>query len=693
MSVTTVRSPADALGLRPAPGSSTQPPGATVVPGGVHFAVNSSTAHGMRLVLLDPADGGVVAELPFPPAFRVGTVFTMTVQGLAPGRFHYGFRVEYGDGATSPVILDPYAKSLAGAGEWGERPRYRCVIPDEAPFDWAGDRPPRVPDDELVLYETHLRGYTRHESAGVHRPGTYAGLREKIPYLRRLGVNCVELLPVFEFDETDNTYTSPATGQPLHNFWGYNTVGFFTPKAGYAVDQRPGGPQRELKELVRELHRAGIEVVLDVVFNHTAEGDHRGPTLSFRALDEAAFYLLGPDGAPVNITGTGNTVNGNHPLTRAFILDCLRYWVTEYHVDGFRFDMASVLARGTDGELLANPPLLEAIAHDPVLAHRRLIAEATDAAGSYQVGTFPSYHRWGEWNMRYRDAIRRFLLARPGSTAEFATRLVGSPDLYAGRGAVPSVNYITCHDGLTLADWTSYDRRHNEANGEGGLDGIPDEESWNCGHEGPTDRQDIRELRERQARGALLLLFASQGIPMLLAGDEFARTQDGNNNTYGQDTPVGWVDWSFADSHGGRLRFTERCLAFRRAHRVLRRTAHPDDRARHNWAYPQVSWHGERPWEPDWSPGSTLLSVLLYDRGQDGDVDCVHLAANTGSVPRELELPEAPPGTRWHLFADTGAAEGRDAYRPGTEPESGRRLLLAAHAMAALVARPVPPGG
>ncbi|MFF2430882.1 glycogen debranching protein [Streptomyces mirabilis] len=644
-----------------------RPPGASITPDGVNFAVHAAGARGMRLVLMRAADGTAEAELPFPDGGRFGTVFTMTVPDLDPDRFHYGYRVEYASGELSPILLDPYAKELAGAGNWGERPQYRsAVLADD--FGWGEDRSPRIPQNELIVYEVHVRGYTRHASSEVAQPGTYAGLREKIPYLQSLGVNCVELLPVFEFDETDNTYMSPETGEPLRNFWGYNSVGFFAPKASYAADATPGGTARELKALVKALHAAGIAVILDVVYNHTAEGDHRGPTQSLRGLDESAYYLLDARGRPVNLTATGNTVNCNHPVTRELILDSLRYWATEYRVDGFRFDMAAILTRGTHGEPLPDPPLVEAIARDPVLAHCTLIAEASDAAGSYQVGSFPGYGRWSEWNMRYRDAIRRLLLGRPGSVAEFATRLVGSPDLYAGRGATPSVNYITCHDGLTLADWTSYDRRHNEANGEDGRDGIPDEESWNCGHEGPTDDPAILRLRAQQERNALLLLFTSQGVPMLLAGDEFGRTQHGNNNAYGQDGPIGWVDWGMLGTQAGLARFTRRCIALRRAHPVLRRAAHPDGTVRAGVPYPAVSWHGEQPWQPDWSPSSTLLAAVLYLERTDGPPDCVYLAVNTGDSERTVQVPAPPRGLAWHVFADTGSSADLDGHEAGEEP-------------------------
>lgn len=663
-----------------------RPLGAIPVPGGVNFAFHASGVRAAWLVLMDVADGATVAELPFPESGRFGTLFTAIVRRLDIDRFHYGYRVEYTSGGLSPVLLDPYATELSGAGEWGQRPRYRCAVAPHD-FDWGDDRPPRIPHGDLIIYETHVRGYTRHPSAAVTRPGTYAGLSEKIHYLSELGVNCVELLPVFEFDETDNTYVSPSTGEPLRNFWGYNSVGFFAPKAGYASRTGQGAASRELKSLVKTMHTAGIAVILDVVYNHTAEGDHRGPTLSLRGLDESAYYLLDDAGRPLNLTATGNTVNCNHPVTRTLILDSLRHWATEYRIDGFRFDMAAILTRGTSGRPLLDPPLIEAIAGDPALAHCVLIAEATDAAGVHQVGSFPAYGRWSEWNMRYRDAIRRFLLGRPGSAGEFATRLVGSPDLYRERGATASVNYITCHDGLTLADWTSYDHRHNEPNGEDGRDGIPDEESWNCGQEGPTDDPAVLRLRAQQARNALLLLLTSHGVPMLLAGDEFGRTQHGNNNTYGQDGPLGWVDWNHSAAQTGLLGFTRRAIALRQAHPVLRRTVHPDSQSAPGAPCPPVSWHGEELWEPDWSEGSTLLAAMLYEDRDDAPADCVYLAVNSGGTERTVQLPEPPPGLRWYVFADTGSPAHQDGYELGEEPLcGGTHWTLAAHASLLLVA-------
>ncbi|GAA3753170.1 glycogen debranching protein [Salinactinospora qingdaonensis] len=677
--------------LRTAPGEPTRL-GAHAVPGGMSFAVAAAPGARLSLVLLDPDDGSVVEELPFPEEYRVGNVHTMRVFGLAPERTHYGYRVRTDhDGSTvPPILLDPYAKALAGTGPWGHRPRYRSAVL-AADFDWGDTPRPRIPTEDLVIYELHVRGFTRDSSSETVAPGTFAGLREKIPYLNRLGVNCVELLPVFEFDETDNTYTSPMTGAPLLNFWGYNTVSFFAPKAAYAVGSSAA---RELKEIVRALHNAGIEVILDVVFNHTAEGDHRGPTLSFRGLDNDAYYLLTPEGQYRNLTATGNTVNANHPLTRSFILDCLRYWASEFHIDGFRFDMAPILARDSTGELMDNPPLLEAIAHDPVLADCKLIAEATDATGLDQVGSFPSYKRWMEWNGRYRDALRRFLIGRSGAANDAAARLVGSPDLYPDRGPTASVNYIACHDGFTLADWASYDRPHNDDNGENGEDGIAVNDSWNCGAEGPSDDPTVLRLRRQQVRNALLLLLFSNGVPMLLAGDEFGRTQWGNNNAYGQDNAISWIDWDLAEQNRGLLRFVQRCLGFRRAHPVLRRRTPTSGETPEGWPYPPVSWHGRRPWEPDWSPESGLLAPLFHQQLPAGPSDTVFIAANARSAPTEIHPPSAPAGTHWHLFADTGAPDGSDAHAVGSEPlvDTSVPLRLTGHSTVALVAHPAERG-
>ncbi|ONI84657.1 glycogen debranching enzyme GlgX [Saccharothrix sp. ALI-22-I] len=643
------------------------PFGATPVPGGVNFAVSSNHATAVTLVLFRRGEPEMLAELPFPEDFRVGGAWAMTVLGVDADDVDYGYRV---DGPFDPdaghrfdptvVIADPYAKALAGAEEWGVRPglyeqtawRSR-VVRDE--FDWQDDRRPGIAQEDLVVYEAHVRGFTRHPNSGVDRPGTYAGLVEKIPYLQRLGVNCVELMPVFEFDEFTNSRHDPATDTWWYNYWGYSTVGFFAPKASFAA-----GPSAvdELKALVRELHKAGIEVVLDVVFNHTAEGNEWGPTISFRGLDNRTFYMLTPDGDYLNFSGTGNTVNCNDPVVRGFLLDCLRYWASEFHVDGFRFDLAAILSRGPDGSVLANPPLVEALAGDPVLRDCKLIAEAWDAAGLYQVGSFPGYRRFAEWNGRYRDALRRFVKGDDDVVGEMATRFVGSPDLYGDREPAASVNFVTAHDGFTLADLVAYNDKHNEANGEGGRDGDSGNHSWNSGVEGPTDDPDVLALRDRQVRNALLLLLTSQGVPMLLAGDEVGRTQRGNNNAYCHDSELSWFDWDLVKRNEELFEFTRRVIAFRAAHPALRRRGHLV--GGHD-----VTWHGTRVGEPDWSPDSRLLAASVVF----GD-DHVYVAANAHWEGVELALPE---GIDWRLFADTGAGV---VAEPGHEPPLADRSRL-----------------
>jgi glycogen operon protein len=661
------------------------PYGATPVPDGVNFSIHSHSATAMALVLFRSGVREPVATLPFPPHFRRGAVYSMTVLGLETDGLEYGYLVRVGaDDTPERVLTDPYARVFPGRARWGRRvdptdpyPYRAGVLRDD--FDWGDDQPPRLPKNELVVYEAHVRGFTRHPSSGVAAPGTFAGLAEKIPYLRDLGVNCVELLPVFEFDECDNPRHDPAAPHPLSNYWGYDTVGFFAPKAAY------GSPE-ELKRLVRLLHAEGMELLLDVVFNHTPEGDERGPTISFRGLDNAAYYMLTEDGGYRNFSGTGNTFNGNGPVARAFVLDCLRYWVTEFHVDGFRFDLASALGRGPDGTPLHNPPLLEAIAADPVLRDVTLIAEAWDAAGLYQVGSFPNYCRWSEWNGRYRDALRGFLRGDRGSVGDFATRLVGSPDLYGCRGPAASINFVTAHDGFTLRDLVSYNEKHNEANGEGNRDGGQHNLSWNCGVEGPTDDPEVLALRDRQVRNALLLLLCSHGVPMLQAGDEFGRTQRGNNNAYCHDGDLTWLDWDMAGTNADLVRFTRDVIAFRRAHPVLRPARHVTG----DGSGPvDATWHGVRPGQPDWSPDGRLLAVML--RGQDvpgRGPDIVYLAANTHWEPTAVALPDLPPGLRWVRFADThdtGPSLPPGRERPVADPG---RVPLGARSVVVLTAVP-----
>jgi isoamylase len=652
------------------------PLGGTIVPGGVNFSIFSSGATAVTLVLFRRGEPVPTARIPIPEGFRVGGVWSILIFDLDFENIEYGYQVtgpqlpQAGDRYDADKILcDPYARVIAGRDLWGEEPDYGNAYPYRArigfeDFDWEDDSPLRVPIEDLVIYELHVRGFTRHSSSGVSFPGTYAGLVDKIPYLKALGVNAVELMPVFEFDEFENSRVVPQTGERLLNYWGYSTVGFFAPKAGYAATGRFGMQVEEFKNLVKEMHRAGIEVILDVVFNHTAEGNENGPTISFRGLDNRMYYILTPQGYYYNFSGTGNTFNCNNPIVRDVILSCLRTWASEYHVDGFRFDLAAILSRDPYGTPLANPPLVESLAFDPVLRDCKLIAEAWDAGGLYSVGSFPNYRRWSEWNGRYRDNLRSFLKGEPGTVTDLATRLVGSPDLYRSRGTHASVNFITCHDGFTLADLVSYNDKHNEANGEDNRDGSNDNASWNCGEEGATDRPEVLELRQRQMKNAIALLLLSRGTPMLLGGDEVGRSQQGNNNAYCHDSELTWFDWSLVDHNASLLAFTKRCIAFRAAHPVLREPDHPAGYARPN-GYPDVSWHGVDAWRPDWSAESRLLAMMWTSVSGS---TFIYVAANAHWEDHRLQLPELPSGSAWHLFADTFAAPPSDAAVPGAEP-------------------------
>ncbi|MCU0524494.1 MAG: glycogen debranching protein GlgX [Elainella sp. Prado103] len=683
------------------------PFGATPIPGGVNFSIYSNHATTAVLVLFEKGKPQPFAEIPFLREFRLGNVVSMIVLGLDYENLEYGYRV---DGPYAPssghwfdmrkILLDPYAKSIGGRDVWGAPiqehgiyPYRGQIVTDE--FDWEGDRPLEIPASDLVIYEMHVRGFTRHPSAKVtpEHQGTFAGLQEKIAYLKELGVNCVELMPIFEFDELDNPRHNPLTGEPLFNYWGYSTIGFYAPKAGYAAKGAQGQQTIELKTLIRELHKNGIEVILDVVFNHTAEGNETGPTISFRGLDNKTYYMLAPDGHYLNFSGCGNTLNCNHPVVRIFVLDCLRYWASEYHIDGFRFDLASILGRDPKGEPLANPPLLETLAFDPVLANCKLIAEAWDAGGLYQVGSFPNYDRWGEWNGKYRDDIRRFLRG-DGQVTNIAQRLQGSPDLYAkaGRSVDSSVNFITAHDGFTLADLFAYDCKHNEANGEDNQDGMNDNDSWNCGAEGVTHDPEILALRRRQMRNAIAILMVSQGVPMLLMGDEVGRSQNGNNNTYCHDSALNWFDWSLLKTNAAFFRFVKNCIAFRHAHPILRNPIYFQQQDYLNVGYPDLSWHGVKAYQPDWSDYCRTLAFMLcgkYTQADHGYDDFVYVAMNVHWEGHHFELPHLPTGMKWHVFVNTAMPSPEDIWEPGTEPElqDQSTFLVGARSTIVLVGR------
>lgn len=638
------------------------PYGATVLRGGINFSVFSKHATAVTLILFFPEEAEPLIEFPFDRHLnRTGDVWHAFLFGLDPG-IHYGFRMERvpNDELLKDrfdrrnILLDPYARAVSG------HPRRGAII--ESLFDWEFDQPLNIPLADTVIYEMHVRGFTQHPSSGVDTPGTFRGVIERIPYLQSLGITAVELLPIFDFGELAGDSLTP-------DYWGYNPVSFFAPKAGYSSEGGDAGPINEFKALVKSLHTAGIEVILDAVFNHTVEGNEHGPVCSFRGIDNTIYYMLQPEtGEYLNYSGCGNTLNCNHPVVRDLISDVLRYWVTEMHVDGFRFDLASILGRGQDGSVLTSPPLLEHLALDPVLAQTKLIAEAWDAAGLYQVGSFPAWGRWAEWNGKYRDDIRRFVKGDPGMVCALATRLMGSPDLYRASSREPwhSINFITCHDGFTLADLVSYDEKHNEANGEQNRDGSNDNCSWNCGAEGPSALPEVNLLRSRQVRNLAALLLVSQGVPMILAGDETGRSQHGNNNAWCQDNEIGWFDWSLLETNADLLRFFRLLIRFRRDHALLRRATFSRIADLHA---PQVEWHGVRLHEPDWSHESRSLAMHIHGLA-DHRQDHVYLIANAHWEPREFELPVLP-GWEWVRSVDTALESPFDV----TDPDEPERLV------------------
>ncbi len=683
-----------------------QPFGATIVPGGVNFSIFSSHSTSCSLVLFKKHAKAPLVEIPFPDEFRIGNVYCMVVFDLDYEDLEYGYRM---DGPNdfqqghwfnpSKILLDPYAKIIGGRDEWGVVPdwddiyhhRGRIAFDD---FDWGNDRALEIPPEDQIIYEMHVRSFTRHESSGIkenHR-GTFAGIRDKIPYLKELGVNAVELMPVYEFDEFENSRPNPQTGETLFNYWGYSTVGFFSPKAGYATTGKFGMQVDELKNLVKELHKNGIEVILDVVFNHTAEGNERGPTISFRGIDNKTYYMMTPEGYYFNFSGCGNTINCNNPIVRNIVLDCLRYWASEYHIDGFRFDLASILGRDPLGYPLANPPLLESLAFDPILAKCKLIAEAWDAGGLYQVGSFPAYGRWAEWNGKYRDGIRKFLKG-DGTVGQIAQCVQGSPDLYAWAGRAPatSINFITAHDGFTLMDLVSYNHKHNEANGENNNDGSNDNDSWNCGWEGETDDLAINALRRRQIKNAIAMLMVSQGVPMLLMGDEVGRTQNGNNNTYCHDNELSWLDWNLQTKNSEILEFVKHCVAFRRSHPVLRNPNHFRNQDYVGSGYSDISWHGTKAWNVDWSVENRAIAFLLCGKhAKRGTIEdnYIYVAMNMHWQTQWFEIPGLPQSLHWHVFANTGAVFP-SSYLPGTEPvlENQSGLLVGDRSVVILVGK------
>jgi glycogen operon protein len=677
------------------------PLGTTPFADGVNFAL--LCRHGTRVwLVLSPADSNApFAEVELDPhSNRTGNHWHVFVHDLPPA-FRYGWRVDgppgpYNRYDPSIVLLDPAATLITGGGPWGSqcevttKHSVRRGLYFRGPrYDWNDDSPPLTPLEDSIVYELHVRGFTCHPSADVKHPGTYAGLLEKIPYLKWLGVTAVELLPIHEFDECDCPFTNPFTGERLRNYWGYNSIAFAAPKAGYAATVAGHGQVREFRDMVKAFHAAGIEVILDVVFNHSGEGDDRGRTYSFRGLDNELYYLLAPDGSYLNYTGCGNTLNCNHPIVRDLLLTCLRYWVGHMHVDGFRFDLASVFGRDRFGNVMVDPPVVETITEDGVLADTKLIAEPWDAAGLYQVGKFPFGRRWSEWNGHYRDDVRRFWRGDPETVCGLATRLCGSSDLYepSGRKPVHSINFVTCHDGFTLNDLVSYERKHNAANGEQNRDGSDANWSWNCGVEGPTTDPAVRRLRQRQARNLMATLLLSQGVPMLLGGDEFLRTQRGNNNAWCQDDETSWVDWTLAEKNRDFLRFVREMIALRKRHPALRRRSFLF--GAEGGLRPDIAWHGLEPNKPDFSPAARTLAYTLdgTQTGREPDRDFYVGINGDRERPAPFRVAKSPSGRPWRRVVDTSLAPPQDIVAEGTGPvvPAGATYRLPPLAVAVLI--------
>ena len=634
--------------------------GAVAIPGGVNFTIHTHGATSCELLLFHRKAEEPYAVIPFPESYRIGFCYSMIVFDLDIEEFEYAYRLDgpYDEKKglrfdKNKILLDPYARAVTGQSQWGHvnnaQHGYRARVV-QSNFDWGDQRHHSIPMEDLIIYELHVRGFTMDESSGVKHHGTFEGLREKIPYLKELGVNAVELMPIFEFDEMRDVRLIDEN--ELIDFWGYNPVSFFAPNTSYCSSMEYNREGLELKTLIKDLHDNGIEVILDVVFNHTAEGNEFGPCFSFKGFDNNIYYMLTPDGHYYNFSGCGNTLNCNHPVVRDMILECLRYWVIEYRVDGFRFDLASILGRNDDGTPLSQPPLLRILAFDSILGNVKLIAEAWDAGGLYQVGSFPSWKRWAEWNGRYRDDMRRFLKGDDFLAQTAAARITGSPDLYdpAYRGGNASINFLTCHDGFTLYDLYSYNQKHNEANGWGNTDGADDNNSWNCGVEGETDDPAILALRKRLMKNACAILLCSRGTPMFLSGDEFADTRYGNNNPYCQDNLISWLDWSLLKKNKDLFDFFQYMIQFRKDHPVIRKDLEPS-----YLGVPAMSTHGLTPDETNFSGDSHVVCVRFagYNESTQKE-DLVYLAVNSGWFPVTLTLPELPEHYKWKVAVNTG---------------------------------------
>ncbi|MDR3624451.1 MAG: isoamylase [Chlamydiales bacterium] len=631
----------------------------------VNFSVFSKSATSMTLALYYPDE-----HLPFqsinlnPLTNKTGDVWHVLVHSV-PHNIHYCYFADGPDDImqghifdSKNALIDPRAHLLSQSTHWGSKDLYlRNILQAPLSFDWKDDAHPNHPLEEMIIYEMHVRGFTQDPSSHTKNPGTFLGVIEKIPYLKALGVTAVELLPIHPFNECEYPKTNPVTGAPLYNYWGYSTINFFSPMNRYAVIRE--NTIIEFKTMVAALHAEGIEVILDVVFNHTAEGNEKGPTLSFKGFENSIYYMLS-QGEYLNYSGCGNTFNCNYPAVRDLILDSLRYWVAEMRVDGFRFDLATILGRAQDGTPLANPPLLESIALDPVLGKTKLIAEAWDAGGLYQVGSFPSWGVWAEWNGKYRDNVRDFIKGTDNTVGLFATRLCGSPDLYASsRTPGHSVNFLTAHDGFTLMDLVSYNDKHNEENGENNQDGTNQNDSWNCGVEGSTNDKSILSLRNRQVKNFITALMVSQGTPMICMGDEIGQSKKGNNNTWCHDSDLNWLSWINGHLEAEIFRFMSLMIQLRKKHTLLKRGIFLTDR--------DIKWHGKKPYEPNWNPDSRFIAYTLIDQVLENNL---YIAFNAGYETAQVNVPYPPYSKTWYKIVDTAAASPEDF----TPPKSAKPL-------------------
>lgn len=667
--------------------------GATALSDGVCFTIHSQGATSCELLLYEPYAEEPFAILKYPDNYRIGNVFSMIVFDLDVEDFQYAFRLDGPYDKKKGLLfdkhkplLDPYAKAVVGQSEWGQKPDaflgYRGRVVKNN-FDWGITKPSIIPMEDLIIYEMHVRGFTKDSSSGVAHPGTFHGIMEKIPYLKELGINAVELMPLFEFDEMRDHRV--IDGRELLDYWGYNTVSFFAPNTSYASDREYNHVGTELKQLIKTLKENGIEVILDVVFNHTAEGNEDGPFFSFKGIDNNVYYMLTPDGNYYNFSGCGNTVNCNHPVVQQMIVECLRYWVTTYRVDGFRFDLASILGRNEDGTPMDKPPLLQTLAFDPILGDVKLIAEAWDAGGLYQVGNFPSWKRWSEWNGKYRDDLRDFLKGGYWKAPEAALRISGSSDLYNPfeRGTNASINFITCHDGFSLYDLYSYNHKHNEANGWNNTDGSDDNRSWNCGAEGDTKDPLILKLRYRMIKNAFAVLMCSRGTPMFLSGDEFCDTRFGNNNPYCQDNLTSWLDWKLLDTHRDIFEFCKYMIHFRRNHPAIRKSI-----AQSHCGFPPISQHGATPWDDNFTQDSKIVCTMFagHDEKQDLE-DIVYLAVNPYWESILIHLPKLPEPLQWHLAVDTSLSDtGGCTFEKEQMSHVGNDYLIGARTVVVLTA-------